>query len=188
MAENVPKLGALISGPAERDAVHVAVVPCIARQQLKPGQHVNAAPHHAQWVCAPVGGEPIGVVDPFLKAPVKRGDEFYLFLYPGSVVSLRHHYRHPVLDAEEIRRETMELLNAPAVEYIKECADIVDMPYDRLMEVARCYLETGEAADVNMEQSNNAMDIDWPKFWASYFLLTGKEPKDKQAEPFNCAC
>lgn len=115
MAEQVPKLGALITGPAERDAVHIAVVPITASRSHQPGDHVGVVRLESGELLSKVRDH-IGVVDPFLKADVKKDQRFYLFLYPGTVVSLRHHYRHPVLDHEEIRRETIELLHAPAKE------------------------------------------------------------------------
>ena len=69
MSEKV-KVGQLCKAGAERDAIHVPICPIIAREDLQPGQPVGA------WGFS---GNPIGIVDPFLKEPVKCGETFYLF-------------------------------------------------------------------------------------------------------------
>jgi hypothetical protein len=184
-----PRLGQLIVGEAERDAVHVAVVPVTAGIPLDPGTPVGIMADLAWPAPGTKNVESIGVVDPFLKAPVKKGERFYLFLYPGSAIGLRHVYRHPVLDAALIRQETMEALNAPAVEYMRKCAKLIDMTYSDLTEALSKYVDYGETTDVNMDQSNNSMDIEWPKLWAAWGVVTGSAmPKDPKEEPFNCKC
>lgn len=183
MPDHVPKLGAIIDGPAERDAVHVAVVPLVAAGPLAPGAHVT------EYGTLTAPGKGIGVVDPFLLNDLVRGERFYCFLYPNTAIGLRHVYRHPVLDADVIRRETLELLQAPAVQYIKECAALAELTYDEMMHTAHAYLDGGHERDISMSASNATMDVDWPKFWASYSLLTGDAPpKNTHAEPFNCNC
>lgn len=85
------KLGQIIVGAASRDAVHMAVAPVVAWETLKPGQHVGLLAGNA----TPAGLPHIGIVDPFLKEPVKEGEKFWLFLYMGSIGGLRHEWTHP---------------------------------------------------------------------------------------------
>lgn len=82
-------IGNLITTAVGRDAVHVAVAPTTntAGCPLRPGDRVDARGGFA--------GERVGIVDPFLAEPVKPGERFYLFLFPGSVTSLRHVWTHP---------------------------------------------------------------------------------------------
>jgi hypothetical protein len=87
MAHEDLGLGKLIIGEAHRDAVHVAVAPVVAQENLSPGDHVDA---NGGWA-----GERVGIVDPFLREPVRKGDRFWLFLYPGTVTGLRHMWTHP---------------------------------------------------------------------------------------------
>lgn len=83
MAENAPKLGQEPSPADGRDAVHVAVVPMLALRTLQPGERLQH-----------------GVVDPFLAAPVKAGQRYWLCLRPGLVTGMRHVWQAPGIDDE----------------------------------------------------------------------------------------
>ena len=89
--QNVPNLGRLIDGDARRDAVHIAVAPVTAGQELRPGERVGFL---ADGRVGAVG-ETIGIIDPFLTASVREGERCWLFLYPNTITSLRHVWTHP---------------------------------------------------------------------------------------------
>lgn len=93
------KLGQIIDGEATRDAVHVAVAPVIAAEDLRAGQSVGTRSKWNADVVAMVPG--IGVVDPFLTSPVKAGQRFWMFLYPGTVTGLRHDWTHPEFPTDD---------------------------------------------------------------------------------------
>lgn len=85
-------VGQIITGLGQkRDAIHIALTPAVCRQKiLRPGQHVGKngteeRPH-------------VGIVDPYLRAPVLEGQEFWLFLYPNTVTSLRHEWTHTAFE------------------------------------------------------------------------------------------
>lgn len=90
---NKLKLGQIIRGNQERDAIHIAVVPVI----------VGGVTLHAGCKFKIVGNEAVralvdeavGVIDPYLKVALKKGDTVWGFLNPGSIKSLRHHWEHP---------------------------------------------------------------------------------------------
>jgi hypothetical protein len=90
-------LGQIITAEQQRDAIHVAVAPVIAGQMLEPGAPVALV----DGVAMGDHDNRIGVVDPFLRAMVRKGERFWLFLNPGSITSLRHEWAHPAFGAEE---------------------------------------------------------------------------------------
>lgn len=98
MSTKPPKIGHLITGPAFRDAIHIAVAPCIVgTSSLKPGESVCLIDGKAfNYFDEPK----IGIVDPFLKEPVYEGESFWLFLFPDTITSLRHEWTHPAFEAE----------------------------------------------------------------------------------------
>lgn len=81
------KLGQLVTEPSGRDAVHIAVVPTIARRRLSPGQRVDKN--------GDVIDKLIGIVDPWLKVAVLEGQTFLLCIDPGTITGLRHVWMHP---------------------------------------------------------------------------------------------
>ncbi len=92
-----PVLGELLKGGERRDCVHIAIAPVVCAETiLLPGEHVGFVPGSTTHVFTGIGCyKCVGIVDPFLKEPIKNGERFYLFLYPNTVTSLRHVWTHP---------------------------------------------------------------------------------------------
>lgn len=99
------KLGELIKAGLNRDAIHCAVIPVMAGEDLVVGAHVglkkgtDLAYHDRAF--APY----IGIVDPFLSTMVSKGQWFYMVLYPGTTINLRHEWDHPAITSAEERRQ-----------------------------------------------------------------------------------
>lgn len=91
---------------AERDAIHVAVLPVIAGE----GMYRNGKVRLADCGTAYRGeyNDCIGVVNPFRDGRVEKGDRFWLFLTPNTVTGMRHHWKHPVVDREIPPRDEHE--------------------------------------------------------------------------------
>lgn len=98
-------IGRIIEQERHRDAIHIAVAPVEAGSDLKAGDLVGLMKGKA-FHAFPGLIEPLGVVDPFLRNVVLPGQRFYLFLFPGSITSLRHEWEHPAF---------VELPTAPSV-------------------------------------------------------------------------
>lgn len=94
-------LGRIISEgrEAHRDAIHVAVAPVVAAEELQPGWRVWLKVGEAVRSRPETGA--VGVVDPFLTTVVKKGQRFWLYLFPGTVTGMRHHWSHPGFPDEE---------------------------------------------------------------------------------------
>lgn len=117
-----PKLGQIITGDGpeiRRDAVHIAVIPMIADEELRAGDSValtadrtRAFRRHRSislWSNENKESEQvtlagsIGIVDPFLITEVKQGERFWLFIYPGQVTTLQHHWTHPAFILDYVK-------------------------------------------------------------------------------------
>lgn len=110
MPENVPQVGKLCGSDAHRDAIHVAIAPVYASENLPVGAHVALCPGTTDQVYEVTDiDEAIGIIDPFLSGGVRRGDRCWLFLYPGTITSLRHVWSHP---AFKVRVPTAQLVES----------------------------------------------------------------------------
>lgn len=102
MSDTQMLVGKLIDDEVtKRDAVHVAVMAVTADSDLQPGQRVclSASGDYAKRSLNEKGV--IGIVDPFLRDTVYKGDRFWLFLLPNTVTSLRHVWTHPKVPDED---------------------------------------------------------------------------------------
>ncbi len=134
------KLGELITEAGaqnQRDAVHIAVVPVLAMQQLSPGDHVGVSPDgkaaHAAY------SPHVGIVDPFLRGTVRPEQTFWLCLYQGQVTTLRHEWTHPAFPAvdkaDQYSRDDKELSKSWLRQYAARTSpyDDADDAYERLL-------------------------------------------------------
>jgi hypothetical protein len=87
-------LGMVHYKPEFRDAIHLAVEPVTAGEELKPGQHIGLR-DNAAYSANGIHIKLIGIVDPFLPKPVAKGEKFWLVVYPRQISSLRHVWEHP---------------------------------------------------------------------------------------------
>jgi len=98
-------LGKIITDPnAARDAIHIAVVPMTAGELLQPGYHVRIQDGKAYDKGS--SSDYVGIVDPFLNVMVKEGQRFWLYLYPGTVTGMRHHWSHPAFSDADSETST----------------------------------------------------------------------------------
>lgn len=120
-------LGTIIGPEEKRDAIHLAVVPIRARMILRAGDNVNAEGLKERPY--------VGIVDPFLKAPVDIGEWFWLVIYPRQITSLRHVWSHPAFPEEELTlpKPTRE----ESERWLRDWVDNSECPsYEFLIQVA----------------------------------------------------
>lgn len=177
--ETTLKLGEVLTGGEQRDAIHIAVAPVEAAQQLSIGQNVGIKDGKA--VATPPY---VGVVDPFLKRMVKPGERFYLFMYPYTITGLRHEWAHPAMDQSEAvkqqaREELLEFASRESLS-LDELLSGLDYGYGNGGEV--CF-----PSDINYSiQEEEAPDV-----WSAYCRYTGKplpSASTINSTQFRCAC
>lgn len=173
MSSNIT-LGQILTGNEGRDAVHVAIAPCVAKEKLYPGQDVGADGTTAQ--------PHVGIVDPYLKHPVLPEQGFWLCLYPNTVTSLRHEWEHPAFPATEKTQDG-------SVAWLTDFAATFGMTYDAVIEAAKEWLNTGEWTWLNYDTPDRAW-TDRVLFWQHFENATGIEvpEDDKGSTFFTCSC
>lgn len=184
-------LGKIITTPQSRDAIHIAVAPVTADENLSPGAWVGFTDKAEGRVGT--FAEPIGIVDPFLKNIVIKGQKFWMYLQPGSIVSLRHEWLHPAFDSGvEVPKSPKGFLMATPEELaeaqagVQEWADKAGLSYDEMIAAANDYLETGEYLCEGARWEGF-----WLKdeFWDYFEVVTGKKvPHSKVGSFFSCSC
>lgn len=168
-------LGKIITETQRRDAIHIAVAPVAAAVRLVPGQHcgINSA-----GKADPGVDPPIGVVDPFLKGFVLDGEKFWLYLYPGSITTLRHEWSHPSFagDGTPVASESEA--------WLRNYASGLSESYEDVLSHAKDYQDNGD-----YWCEGGRFEGEWvpDEFWTHYENVTGKKVKDRGSF-YSCAC
>lgn len=197
-------LGKLIESPQQRDAIHIAVAPVVAVGKLWPGQDIGfVEPGNTEKVA--MATSPVGIVDPFLKAPLFDGQRFWMFLYPQTVTGMRHEWQHPAFEAVaaqaplvEVDAKTASLkwMEEFAAEHYASCPDYDETDnHDgrrytaaELIDAASEYLRTGYR---HVQQGSESLRDETPtsEFWKHFQIITGKTVGSEQWDnPFCCTC
>lgn len=199
MRDAVATMGAILTDDIEgRDAVHVAVIAAVAAEDLVPGQDVGKD-----------GGvaNPVGIVDPFLREPVKEGQRFWLFLYPRTITSLKHSWTHPAF-GDDVRPTISEQNIEASEQWLRDFIARSDCPsYEVLIAAAvgdhHKNLDPQYDADYfysaleKWDSDNTYLHFGGrdahgeipPEFWDHVEVVTGRKiPRDKRATYFSCSC
>lgn len=177
MNDTVELLGKIITGDARRDAIHIAVAPAIAAEDLAPGWRVGFWSDGAAGRCE----KTVGIVDPFLTVLVAKGQKFWLYLYPGSITSLRHEWTHPAFGAKPADKAASE-------KWLRDFAASEGIGYTSLM--AAVPLWDTHGSFVGGQRIDGVEGFDIPKeFWGHYETVSGTTvPEDERREYFSCSC
>lgn len=180
------KIGQLITEPQQRDAIHVAIAPVVAKEKLFPGQDCG------------LGGtakEPIGIVDPFLTKPVQPEQGFWLFLYPNTITSLRHDWTHPAFAEPKLdKAESQKWMDEFASKHYSHSDEYYSgkggtYTANELIEHARDFLTTGDRHVQQGSQSLRDSTVA-SEFWKHFEVITGTKVADYHRDevPFCCTC
>ena len=192
-----PQFGRLVPDdfPDERDAIHIATAAVFATEDLNPGDHVGfVTKDNDKMGRSDIA--PLGIVDPFLPKGVKKGERFWVFLYPGTIQSLRHNWSHPSFDVRQQLIRAIE--ETPAKKRMKVFAtslsgghDYYGNPYDEvtfeeLIDRATAYVTGGEYWSEGGRFEGQGL---YPEFWSDFEELTGlKVPEGDRYSFFSCSC
>lgn len=181
--QSTPTLGALITEEVERDAIHIAVLPVVAGDYLSPGQWIG----FREWdnrAIADNSSDAIGVVDPFLKATVNRGQKFWMLVFPNTITSLRHEWVHPEIPPSPSKQTKMSVSEA----WLREFADDFYVDYYVMMGDVAAAVKAG-GCDSIMTLGSSA-DVDYETFWYHYQIVTGTVIDHEVTKDmwFRCAC
>lgn len=177
--KNIPKVGELLTAQAARDAIHIAIAPVTAGEELFPGQPVSLR----KGEVAHAGGNPVGIVDPYLPhVALKKGDRFYLFLYQGSITSLRHEWTHPAF-------KTAADPKIAAEAWLRKFAKDYELPYGDVIEGGRNYLFNDTFGKYGALR-DAVQAVGAQAYWTNFAIVTGLEVSDdiREADFYSCGC
>ena len=183
MSNAQENIGKLIDGVAFRDAIHVAIMPVVAREDLMPGQHIGFSEGGYGVTANPVAPYAlIGIVDPFLPEKVEQGQRFFMLLYPQTITGLRHDWSHPAISQDGHGVATA------SEKWLRDFADAVDADYYEMMQVAASHCDE-RWGDYLVEGGKWEGQSTPAEFWDHFRVVTGKKPKD-DIKPgiFSCSC
>lgn len=191
-------LGTIIDTTQKRDAIHLAVDPVTAGERLRPSDRITVR-NGIAWAD---DENPLGIVDPFLSAPVKPGQVFWFVMMPRMVTSLRHVWAHPAF-ADEVSIASPPQANekAESEAWLRNFIDRSECPdYEVVM--------TGIFNEGNMNDDGDGYPYgvrnegdyllvlgsdahgDIPsEFWDHVEKVTGRKvPSDMRPDHFSCSC
>jgi hypothetical protein len=189
-------LGHLLDAGALRDAIHIAVAPVVATEWLLPGQDIGFAEDGDTEKVGAHAAMFIGIVDPFLRAPVQVGQRCWVFLYPMTITSLRHQWTHPAFGLEGEPTSA----KARAEARLREIAARLGITVEGLMDAAEFWLagEREKSGEWNGNYTVEHGSEHWRNtfqgemvddFWRQYEIVRGTAVKAESKQAFfSCSC
>lgn len=182
-------LGTIIGEGEARDAIHLAVEPVIANEWLEPGQHVGLD----QSGLATASAKHLGIVDPFLKRPVQKGQRFWMVVYPRQITSLRHVWVHPDFPATPDLPAAAPKSGVDASwQWIRDYADGLTLHWATLMDGADDWVASNDGSgwgDYLVQGGTLEGESTSPEFWHHYQIVRGVVvPTAVQTNFFSCSC
>jgi hypothetical protein len=194
-------IGQLAPAEAQRDAIHIAVLPVTCDERLYPGDRVTLVPGSADVVreTADDADPGLGIVDPFLsRRGVRPGERFFVFLLPNTVTGMRHHWSHPAFDSAEPAPAPAPVTpsRAPtpqerreAEEWLRKFADRWGMDYHSMRRAAEDGDDfiTAHGRDFHGPENEGGEDAD---FWHYLQVATGRSFSEahRQGITWTCSC
>lgn len=176
-------LGSIITGEHARDAIHIAVAPVIAGEDLNPGDHITSPDKNGRCFKGKSG-----IVDPFLRQRVKAGQRFWMCLYQNTVIGMRHHWSHPAFDETEAPIKYSDSRKTQAEKWLRDFSSQINREYHSLLELGKSAIETGSAHAGDDDDQDN-LNEQKKEFLRNVAVVCNLElPEDFDDIYFSCAC
>lgn len=179
--------GILPDDAGGRDAVHVAVFSATSSFDLPPGQRVTIVSHgEIDAVVKPVKKDGVGIVDPFITAPVEAGERFWVYLMPRTITALSHRWSHPAFEQVD------DSYVPPSQKLISEkwlrdyCIRNMDPSYETFMAAVSDQLGNGDDY-IHIDGQDAHGDIP-PELWVHVENVLGTKLPESKPTHFSCSC
>lgn len=183
-------IGNVITTHQEKDAIHIAIVPVVIGENMFPGTPIVLAEDFKETgrVIRAVDKLPIGVIDPFYYDEFREAQRAWLFLNPGSIISLRHEWTHPLLVDDETRNKSEK--------WLRDFCESHDCPrYETVMRAVQDdfdsdddYGRSGYIDEDYLHFSGRDAHGKIPsEFWDHVEIVLGKRV-DYKPKYFSCSC
>jgi hypothetical protein len=179
-------VGTILKEDIGRDAIHIAVMAVRAAHYLDPGEHIGLE----NGLATSDAEKLLGIVDPYLKDPVKKREMFLMHLYPRTIQSLKHVWAHPDIPEkpEPTTEENAGLSEEQiaAKEYLTDFAESIGRTYQQLIEAATDYIQSGETWSGGSGFEGLSCG---DEFWDHYEKITGvRVDPNERSSFFSCSC
>jgi hypothetical protein len=180
------ELGKIISGDMpDRDAVHIAIIPLVAGEDLYSGARVKLSSTSIDTaISSYYDTDAVGIVDPFLECGnVRKGEKFWCFLLPNTINGLRHHWAHPAFD------RTVESMNEHK-KWLLEFCDKWHFDCDELVEAATSDADWRYvvAHGRDLHDKSELDEGEYELFWYHMEGFTGQKFDEAHREGMGWSC
>lgn len=188
------KVGVLIEGFAYRDAIHIAIAPVEAGCAISPGGQIkfqNGSTTIVERVShdMPDNGA-LGIADPFLTRVIKKGQKFYMFLFPQTITGMRHQWMHPAFPFEVTETQEAKVVTLTqkelSIKWMKSYAHLMDVDIYDLLDAGDLYVKHNEYwCDGGKFEGVSLPD----EYWFHYeYIRDTSIPTEKKGNFFSCSC
>jgi len=161
-----------------RDAIHIAVAPVKASMHLLPGDHIGFVADDSELVGRNATNL-LGIVDPFIKVGIKKGQRFFMYLYPNTITSLHHVWEHPAFSQARFPNPFYSKM------WMHNYAKQYGFTGERMVRAATDYLDHGNRfSDGGTFEGESVPD----EFWTHYERITGRIVTNDRDNFFSCSC
>jgi hypothetical protein len=162
-----------------KDALHVAVVSLRAAYNLSVGSRISLN-EHGEAVCNGDEKDTFGIVNPYRKTDVVRGEWFWCMMDFGDIPKVKHVWDHPTVSFEPPTREVE--LNETLNSYAKD----LGITYQQLMDITAKVVDSWEAQPYPKDGTKTEEEVDAVEMWD--FWYEWQEETDYEFENQGSAC